>query len=225
MKPQHDRIRTICLWFVFIVGIIYILAVNETSYLAALFRARFINYTRGMDVRHGDFIFQQLPGDLLDVISGVTASRYNHCGIIIQKSGGYYVLEAVGPVKETPLNQWIAFGIGQKCTVVRLKDAYKPAIPAVVAAAYRYLGRPYDVLYEMDDRKIYCSELIYKASMFGAGIRLAGLKRLGDLNWRPYEDFIRMLAGGELPLERRMIVPHDLVLSEKVRIVYSSYRK
>lgn len=82
---------------------------------------------------------------------------------------------------------------------------------------------PYDIQYDMDDEKIYCSELIYKAAINGADLELGNLVQLGDLNWQPHEAFIRYITGGDLPLEREMITPEDIVRSDKVDTIYSSF--
>jgi hypothetical protein len=75
------------------------------------------------------------------------------------------VLEAIGPVQETPLDEWIARGRSSYFAPFRIVPPYDGAIPRFLESARSYLGRPYDVLYELDDEKIYCSELI---KAFGA---------------------------------------------------------
>jgi len=65
--------------------------------------------------------------------------------------------------------------------------------------------------------------LIYKAAFRATGIRLARFEKLGDMNWQPYEKFIRYLTGGGLPLERKIITPVSIVKSDKVELVYSNF--
>jgi len=208
---------------VLIAGSIYIGMTAPNSWALSMFKSTTIDFTKNIDLREGDFIFQHLPGLLLKVITDVTQSPYSHCGIIVKKKDGLYVLEAIGPVKETPINQWISYGIGDRFMVVRLREEYQKDIPRIIDQAYLYKGRPYDIRYEWDDHKIYCSELVYKAVYEASEIELASLKRLGDLNWRPHEKFIRLISGGELPLDRAMITPHDLAVSDKVQVVHSTF--
>jgi len=52
--------------------------------------------------------------------------------------------------------------------------------------------------------------LIYKAFKNAYGEELGSLVRLGDLNYKPYIDFIRQMEGGNLPLDRLMIPPKQL---------------
>jgi len=46
------------------------------------------------------------------------------------------------------------------------------------------------------------------------------MERLGDLNWKPFEAFIRSMEDGELPLDRQMITPVGLTRSPLVRRVF-----
>ena len=83
------------------------------------------------------------------------------------------------------------------------------------------MGRPYDVHYGMDDEAIYCSELIFKAYRDVTGEGLGTLVELGDLNWEPYEQTIRSMEDGDLPLERVMITPLALSNAPELREVLS----
>lgn len=208
---------------ILILAAIYLVNVAPQSYAFTKMKSRVIDYTKNIETKSGDLIFQHLPGPLTGMIADVTKSPYSHCGIIVKKKTGFVVLEAVGPVKETPINEWIARGAGDRFTIVRLKDPYQPAIPKIIRQAYRLSGRPYDIQYEWDDKKIYCSELIYKAVQAGSGLRLARFVRLGELAWRPYEKQIRLIAGGDLPLDRRMITPADVAASDHVHTIFSSF--
>ncbi|HSV43882.1 MAG TPA: YiiX/YebB-like N1pC/P60 family cysteine hydrolase, partial [Candidatus Bathyarchaeia archaeon] len=129
----------------------------------------------------------------------------------------------IGPVKKTPINEWIARGIRDEFTVVRLREEYQDMIPVMIQAAQAYQGRPYDIQYEWDDQKIYCSELLYKAVRDASGMALAEFERLGDMNWQPHEKIIRELSGGKLPLDRLMITPDAIAFSDKVRTIFSSF--
>ncbi len=210
---------------ILIIGILYIGYVASQSMVWAGLKTRFVDATKELDIKEGDFVFQHLPGELLSVIADVTESQYSHCGIIVKKDGQFYVLEAIGPVKFTPLNQWIHRGISSKITIVRLKEQYQSQVPKIIKSSYQYLNRPYDIQYEWDDEKIYCSELIYKSVREATGLKLAEFRKLKSMNWRPHESYIRSITGGELPLDRMMITPEDLVQSDKVSIVYSSFDK
>ena len=209
--------------FILIIGIVHICITAPQSYALAMIKGKAVDYVGNIDIRHGDFIFQHLAGPLTELIVNVDGGIYSHCGIIIKEKGRFYVLEAIGPVKRTPINDWISRGIKDQFTVVRLKEDYQKGIFNIVREAKGFMGRPYDIQYEWDDKKVYCSELIYKAVLKGAKISLAEFEHLGDMNWQPYESEIRRLDGGELPLDRMMITPDAVALSDKVQTIFSNF--
>lgn len=170
----------------------------------------------------GDILFQSLPhAPLVDVIEAVTQSPYSHCGIVDRfNDKRFLVVEAIGPTVETELPEWLARGRNGGFVVYRLDPKYADKLPAVLASARKHMGKPYDVHYDLDDAKIYCSELIFKAFRDATGEQLGTIRKLGDLNWKPNEAFIRYIESGGLPLEREMITPKDLAEAKQLREVY-----
>jgi hypothetical protein len=84
------------------------------------------------------------------------------------------------------------------------------------------LGRPYDIRYRLDDEKIYCSELIYKAFRDATnGQQLGDLKKFGAMNWQPYETLIRQIEGGDVPVDREMITPVELAKARQLEPVFA----
>ncbi|MGV3663759.1 MAG: YiiX/YebB-like N1pC/P60 family cysteine hydrolase [Prosthecobacter sp.] len=167
--------------------------------------------------QHGDILFQSLPHmPVIDAIEGSTRSPYSHCGIVVKRDGAWRVLEAIGPVKLTRLELWIAQGRGGAFAVTRLKPPFQPKVDAMITAAEKFMGLPYDIQYEMDDRKIYCSELIYKGFKEATGQELGKIVKLGDLDWKPHAEVVRAIAGDPPPLEREMITPRDLAQAEQL---------
>lgn len=169
----------------------------------------------------GDFIFQSLPRNpLIVAIEGSTDSPFSHCGIVVNRSGKWMVLEAIGPVKETPLSAWIGRGRDNAYVAYRLKPPLQGQIPSIIAAAEKYEGRPYDIHYEMDDAKIYCSELLWKATRDATGVKLGRVQKLGELNWKPHEAVMREIENGGLPLEREMITPRAVTEDPRLQEVH-----
>jgi hypothetical protein len=66
----------------------------------------------------------------------------------------------------------------------------------------------------MDDKRIYCTELIHKAYHESSGQQLGTLVRLGDLNWRAPENTIRHFERGRLPLDREMTTPRQMAQTD-----------
>jgi len=172
--------------------------------------------------QEGDIAFQSLPhNSLIDAIEGSTGSPFSHCGILRRVGGEWFVIEAIGPVKETPLAAWIAQARDQRYTVFRLKASFRAKIPSFIQAAQTYEGLPYDIHYDMDDAAIYCSELIYKAFRKSTGEELGHLQTLGELRWQPYTQVIKQIEGGKLPLDRKMITPRSLSEATQLERVYT----
>lgn len=179
---------------------------------------------KGYHPEEGDFLFQSLPeSDLAQAIEGATDSPYSHVGVVIKNSQGqWWVREAIGPVKDTPLIDFITRGRGQVFDAYRLKEASKIDIPKMIHASEAYMGRPYDMQYAMDDDKIYCSELWYKAMQQATGLRLGKTVLLGSLNWQPYRETIEKYNQGPVPMQREMITPKDLAEAPQLELVYNT---
>jgi hypothetical protein len=172
--------------------------------------------------KHGDVVFQALgKSPLIEMIEGCTRSEYSHCGIVALKDGKWMVIEAIGPVREIPLSEWIHQGRKDGFAAYRLTLPHRGKADEFVKAAYTYLGRPYDIHYELDDKKIYCSELVFKAFRSATGEKLGRLAKLKELDWKPYENLIRELEGGAPPLEREIITPANLAAATQLERVYT----
>lgn len=171
--------------------------------------------------QEGDIAFQSLPHNaIIDTIEGSTGSSFSHCGILHQVGSEWWVIEAIGPVKETSIMTWEARGRDGHFTVYRLKPKYRDKIPAFVRAAQGYEGLPYDIHYEMDDKAIYCSELIYKAFLKATGEELGHLHKLRELKWQPYEPVIKQIEGGTVPLDREIITPRAVSEAPQLEKVF-----
>jgi len=175
--------------------------------------------------REGDVVFQALPNppglDLVDAIEGSTASPYSHCGMVCYRNGTWKVIEAIGPVQETPLSQWISRGRDKQVWAYRLRENERSHIPAMLTAMRNDLGKPYDIHYRFDDQAIYCSELIWRGWKAATGKELGKPVKLGELNWQPYRQVIEAIEGaGNLPLDREMITPRDLAAAPELQQVF-----
>lgn len=173
----------------------------------------------------GDVLFQSLPNpagmDLVDAIEGSTASPFSHCGMVFLEEGKWMVIEAIGPVKITPLKDYVARGRDRQVWAYRFADAHKKHVPAALAAMKKDLGKPYDPRYRFDDEAIYCSELIWRGWKAATGKELGTAVTLGSLDWRPYQPVIEAIEGpGKLPLDREMITPRDLAKAKELTLVH-----
>ena len=173
--------------------------------------------------QEGDVVFQSLPhGDLVDAIEGITHSPYSHCGVVLRNDQNQWVvIESIFKVHETPLFLWIFRGRGAEFAAYRLDPKYSSSIPEFKKDLLAYSGRPYDFDYDMtNDRSLYCSDLVYLAFDKASGEKLGKLEKLGDLDWKPFEPFIKSEQNGALPLDRTMITPSSLARAPQLRQIY-----
>ena len=84
----------------------------------------------------------------------------------------------------------------------------------------KHTGKNYDYRYAPGDDEIYCSELVFKAYHDAYGVELGKWENLGDLNWKPFEAFIREMEDGALPLGRPMVSPVSVTRSTALEKVY-----
>ena len=190
-------------------------------------------------VKDGDIVFQTSDSHQAAAIIWGTHSLYSHMGIIRETAAGPVVVEAIGPVKETPLRQWIKRGRFGRFSLYRDPDLAKRQTAAVFRAARALYGRGYDLYFSFDNRDIYCSELVYDA-YHAAGIDLGQLQTIGDLAsaWGPAGDLLdrralsdpecqtRGVDGGNciaLVRERSVITPKAIAEDARLRQVYSNY--
>jgi hypothetical protein len=122
------------------------------------------------------------------------------------------------------LAKWIKQARDRHYDVFRLGEKYKENIPEFIKAARKYLGRPYDIRYRMDDEKIYCSELIFKGYRDATGEQLGKLVKFGDLKWVRHTPVILAIEGS-IPINRIMITPRNLSEAKQLDKVFSSKEK
>ena len=111
----------------------------------------------------GDVILSFSKGELTNFfIDG----EYKHCGIY---DGDGHVIEAIGKgVQETPLPDFCA----NKDKIAILRPMFSGNVEAIIAVtiASAEVGKPYDYLFEPNERAFYCAELVaycYNKAMGG----------------------------------------------------------
>lgn len=180
------------------------------------------------DLSEGDILFQNSRSPQSEAIQLATHSLITHCGILVKIKGVFYVLEAVQPVKFTPLDQWINQGVGGECAVKRLINRDKYMTPAVkekmFASARKMLGKNYDLYFGWSDDRIYCSELVWKIYQQGLGIELGKLQRLRDfdLTHPIVKSKLQERYGNFSPMNEKVISPVAIYQSVQLETVRNS---
>jgi len=191
------------------------------------------------DLRTGDVIAHTSSSNQSEWIAKGTGSPFTHVGLIVFKRDGVFVLEAVQPVKYTPLNDWIARGRGGRYTVARVRDASPEQLRAVIAEAERFLGLAYDVRFVPDDSKIYCSELVGKAFKRAMDIEVGEWRRFDDVaeeakkdatlrrmikkRWGRSPDDMLVVTPVMSPDDMLVVTPADVMASPNLEVITSTY--
>ncbi len=122
----------------------------------------------GIKLKTGDFIFQDLDcGPLCDAIEQVTKSyggkHFSHIGLVSVQNDGVFIIEAIGTeVQLTPLKKFTD-RTTNPMLVGRVKKQYAGVAARAVNYALAEKGVPYDDEFLYNNKKYYCSELIYDA--------------------------------------------------------------
>lgn len=186
----------------------------------------------------GDLVLQTSRSSQSAAILAATKSPYSHIGMVVERKGKLYVVEAAGPVGYTPLSRWIARGKGGRYTALRVKGLDDDARAKLAVAAKRYLGRPYDPLFAEGEQRLYCSEFVW-AVFRDVGIELTGWRKVGELDldaravralmakrWRkhPACKKEKRLEGCLAKIEDgRILPPGDLAEDERLELVFTSF--
>lgn len=193
-------------------------------------------------LKTGDIIFQTSHSSQSLAILLASGSAYSHmCIIEIDERGNAFVEEATGPVKTTPLDQWIKHGTGSRITIKRMADLHPEEAVSVLKAAHNYDGLPYDIFFLPSKDAIYCSELVQLAFKEGAGINLGKFEKVKTLNidnfaarkliqkrWRkdplcqPAENETFESCFNKI-LEQDLVTPASISADSKLQTVYSNY--
>ncbi len=181
-------------------------------------------------LKNGDLIFQTSLSGQSKAIQLATNSKYSHCGLIFKRKGTpakWYVLEAVQPVKYTPLDKWIARGEKGKYVIKRVVT--DPMLPAPMLERVReigegFIGKKYDLAFEWSDEKIYCSELIWKAYKRATGLEIGELEKLKDfdLTNAVVQQKMKERYGNKLPVNEPVISPASVFNSERLITIESN---
>lgn len=148
-------------------------------------------------LKEGDIVFQTSKSSQSKYIKLATQSPWTHCGIIIEKPDGLYVLEAISTVSLTPYQQWVERGRGKR---VRVKRYTKEPIKIKYS---KYLGKRYDNAFKFGNNQWYCSELVYDIYRRQLGVELC--------EPRPVSDYV--ISGLDKVLTKRGINKNQLVVA------------
>lgn len=182
----------------------------------------------GEVLQDGDIIFQESMSAQSKAIQLATHSRYSHCGIIFKTVDETYVFEAIQPVQSTPLKDWIKRGKDGHYVVKRLKKADElltaSNLHKLKQRAGKYNGLNYDLYFEWSDKRMYCSEVIWKVYSLSLGIEIGQLQSLKDfdLTSPAVKQKLAERYGNKIPYDEKVISPAAIFDSELLETVISN---
>ena len=176
--------------------------------------------------QNGDIIFHTSQSSQSVAIQKATKSKYSHVGIIFLQNGTPFVFEAVGPVKFTPLHDWVARGEGKHYVVKRLANAKEvitqEAANLMLKIGELFEGKPYDHYFEWSNDRIYCSELVWKVYKRTLNIEIGKLQTMGEFNLSDplVQEKIRERFGDSVPIDETVISPAAIFASNLLITVH-----
>ena len=124
-------------------------------------------------LREGDLLFQDSDcGPFCTAIEKVTfgykGSKFSHIGLLVAEQDDLFVLEAISAgVVLTPIDSFLqrSFDLDSnpKVVVGRLKQKHRKLIPEAIQFTKEQMEKAYDDVFDINNDKYYCSELIYDA--------------------------------------------------------------
>ena len=193
-------------------------------------------------LKTGDIVFQDSGGGQGMAIMLASRSVYTHVGLIeLSPDGTPLVVEAVGPVRTVPLDQWIAKGTAHRITVKRIKGLSEPEAKNAVARAHTYDGYPYDIFFHDTRDAIYCSELVHAAYLESSGRVVGRVEKVRDLSidnsaartliearWQNYppckvKGITTFDACFALILDQTLVTPASLARDPQMETIYTNF--
>ncbi|MEO5914807.1 MAG: YiiX/YebB-like N1pC/P60 family cysteine hydrolase [Luteolibacter sp.] len=143
-------------------------------------------------LRDGDLIFQESQSRQSGAIRAATGSKWTHMAIVVSDGSKTRILEAGGKgVAYISLTNFVTASNDRHIAVKRLKNAAAVLTAekrqAVHDALMSDLGKSYDTLFEWSDKKIYCSELVWKAYNKACGVSIGEVQTVRDLSYQKPE--------------------------------------
>lgn len=187
----------------------------------------------------GDLIFQTHLSSQAPAVMLASASLYSHVGIVHKQGKHYTVIHAAKKVVESSLKDFIEIGWGERFTVMRYSSLTPAQKEAIVSHARAYLQRGYDIMFNMYNETIYCSELPYLAYK-GEHITLGKVQKISELyldnaavrelfkrRWKNHPSCQSPSVTAEscwkIVLEEPIITPASVAEDANLKLIYSNY--
>ncbi len=173
-----------------------------------------INIHSYCHLKEGDLVFQNSISDQSPMIFAAQLSPWTHCGVIVEKNGKKYVLEAVGPSKLTPWREWRRRGRFGYAITRRVKKG------DVKIRYQRYTGQPYDLAFKFDNGRLYCSELIYEVYRREFDIQLAKPHKVSHYHFTWLPSIRKAMKRRGISRKQEAVAPADILNSKYCKRIW-----
>lgn len=182
---------------------------------------------RAGELAPGDLVYIALKGTAGGAISDSSGSIASHIGILTRSPGpeeGWNVIHSYGRVREEPLERFLSKGTGPYA-VNRPPFASGDQLEAFLAGARGFLGWPYDRKYRIDNRSLYCSELVYRAFLDGTGTVPVALSPMDfESAGEEVYEFWKRFFQGDVPQGEPGISPGDYLEAPSFELIHDELR-
>ena len=179
-------------------------------------------------VAEGDLIFLDIPHLLFRKVAESSKSWTSHVGIILKnKSGEWVASESKIPIaRETPLSNYLVRAANSRFEIRRLRTKLNEnQVEALRKTARSQIGKIYELGFNFDSSKTYCSKHVYQAYQ-SIGVNIGNLQTFQQLlNENPATSsvvFWKFWFFGFVPWTRRTITPASLLNDPQFETVLSS---
>lgn len=185
-------------------------------------------WARGFDLsllKEGDILFQETVSDQATALKLATHSRYTHVGLVFQERGTWVVYEAVQPVRITPLSHFIQRGVKGHFVAKRVRNAEAILTPDALNKMKKqgasYMGRDYDLYFEWSDKRLYCTELVWKIYKDTLNVEVGRLQTLKDFDLaHPFvQGLMKQRYGAKIPYNEKVISVNAMFDSDQLTTV------
>ena len=190
-----------------------------------------------INLQTGDLLFQvsrstTLTDAIAQVTSGADSVNYTHVGIVSVENDIVFVIEATTPkvrkvVIDTFLNDARKVNGKPIVAVGRLQAKFFDFIPQAIVNAEKYIGKPYDYVYNPDNDEYYCSELVQISFLGKNNKPIFKTKKMTfrDENGRMSADWIEHFRKYKSPVPegRKGTNPGAMSKAKEINIIYKYF--
>lgn len=131
-------------------------------------------------LQDGDLLFIKSQTSQAKLLKLTTGSEWSHVGMAFKREKGWDVIESIQPTRWTTLYSFLRRSKNLSFQVMRPNFEFDAK--SVRQEAEKHIGADYDLIFGWDDKRWYCSELVWKAYKNVSKVHIGELEKVGDLN-------------------------------------------